>query len=218
MIARSVPSYPWTATSRTPGRPDRLVSKLRTASTDRNGPAEMVACECGRRVTRGARGSRGRGEQYAFVAGEQLAHRGEQAGDQLGQGRRRWWLRNRVAVAAGPGSAAAAAGRESSARGHQLRLDIAQQPVQLVEMLQGAHPFARVHGQGRSLLGGAAPDYAAAASSETASSATWVGVRPTRTPLASSASALALAVPCEPDTIAPAWPMVLPGGAVKPAM
>src|SRR4051812_2276537 len=52
----------------------------------------------------------------------------------------------------------------------------------------------------------------------TASSATAVGVRPTRTPWASSASAFAWAVPDEPDTIAPAWPMVLPGGAVKPAM
>jgi hypothetical protein len=60
--------------------------------------------------------------------------------------------------------------------------------------------------------------YAAAPSSEAASSATSVGVRPTRTPLPSSASALALAVPREPDTIAPACPMVLPGGAVKPAM
>ncbi len=49
-------------------------------------------------------------------------------------------------------------------------------------------------------------------------SATSVGVRPTRTPLASSASAFAAAVPLVPETIAPAWPMVLPGGAVKPAM
>ena len=49
-------------------------------------------------------------------------------------------------------------------------------------------------------------------------SATSVGVRPTRTPLASSASALAFAVPAVPETIAPAWPIVLPGGAVKPAM
>src|SRR5437588_6946276 len=60
--------------------------------------------------------------------------------------------------------------------------------------------------------------YAAAPKSDTATSATCVGVRPTRTPLASSASALAAAVPLEPDTIAPAWPMVLPCGAVKPAM
>jgi hypothetical protein len=52
----------------------------------------------------------------------------------------------------------------------------------------------------------------------TAISATSVGVRPTRTPLASSASAFACAVPFEPDTIAPACPIVLPGGAVKPAM
>ena len=49
-------------------------------------------------------------------------------------------------------------------------------------------------------------------------SATSVGVRPTRTPLASSASAFAAAVPFVPETIAPAWPIVLPGGAVKPAM
>ncbi len=47
---------------------------------------------------------------------------------------------------------------------------------------------------------------------------TSVGVRPTRTPAASSASALAAAVPFDPDTIAPAWPMVFPGGAVNPAM
>ena len=35
---------------------------------------------------------------------------------------------------------------------------------------------------------------------------------------ASSASCLAAAVPAVPETIAPAWPIVLPGGAVKPAM
>ncbi len=52
----------------------------------------------------------------------------------------------------------------------------------------------------------------------TAMSETCVGVRPTRTPLDSSASALATAVPEVPETIAPAWPIVLPGGAVKPAM
>jgi hypothetical protein len=43
------------------------------------------------------------------------------------------------------------------------------------------------------------------------------GVLPTRTPAASRASCLAWAVPAEPDTIAPAWPMVLPSGAVNPA-
>ena len=35
---------------------------------------------------------------------------------------------------------------------------------------------------------------------------------------ASSASAFAAAVPAEPETIAPAWPICLPAGAVKPAM
>ena len=43
------------------------------------------------------------------------------------------------------------------------------------------------------------------------------GVLPTLTPAASRASFFACAVPEDPDTIAPAWPMVLPSGAVKPA-
>src|SRR5206468_5011868 len=51
----------------------------------------------------------------------------------------------------------------------------------------------------------------------TAISATCVGVRPTRTPRDSSASIFACAPPLEPDTMAPAWPIVLPGGAVTPA-
>jgi very-short-patch-repair endonuclease len=45
-----------------------------------------------------------------------------------------------------------------------------------------------------------------------------VGLSPTRTPFASSASFFATAVPEEPEMIAPAWPICLPGGAVKPAM
>ena len=48
--------------------------------------------------------------------------------------------------------------------------------------------------------------------------ATSVGVRPTRTPFSSSACALAAAVPLVPEMIAPACPICLPGGAVKPAM
>ena len=43
------------------------------------------------------------------------------------------------------------------------------------------------------------------------------GVLPTFTPTASRASFLACAVPEDPETIAPAWPMVLPSGAVNPA-
>ena len=43
------------------------------------------------------------------------------------------------------------------------------------------------------------------------------GVLPTLTPAASKASFLASAVPDEPDTMAPAWPIVLPSGAVNPA-
>src|SRR5690606_25989077 len=44
-----------------------------------------------------------------------------------------------------------------------------------------------------------------------------LGVLPTRTPTFSRASFFASAVPDEPDTMAPAWPMVLPSGAVNPA-
>ncbi len=44
-----------------------------------------------------------------------------------------------------------------------------------------------------------------------------LGVLPTRTPTFSRASFFAWAVPEEPETIAPAWPMVLPSGAVNPA-
>ena len=45
-----------------------------------------------------------------------------------------------------------------------------------------------------------------------------VGLEPTRMPRASSACFLPAAVPDEPEMMAPAWPIVLPGGAWKPAM
>ena len=44
-----------------------------------------------------------------------------------------------------------------------------------------------------------------------------LGVCPTFTPAASSASFFACAVPEEPETMAPAWPIVFPSGAVNPA-
>lgn len=47
--------------------------------------------------------------------------------------------------------------------------------------------------------------------------AVWLGVVPTVTPAASRAVFLAVAVPVVPEMMAPAWPMVLPSGAVKPA-
>jgi len=50
------------------------------------------------------------------------------------------------------------------------------------------------------------------------SSAVSLGVLPTLTPAASRASCFAAAVPEEPETIAPAWPIVFPSGAVNPAM
>src|SRR6476620_3451154 len=43
------------------------------------------------------------------------------------------------------------------------------------------------------------------------------GVLPTLTPAASSASFFAEAVPDDPETMAPACPIVLPSGAVNPA-
>ena len=45
-----------------------------------------------------------------------------------------------------------------------------------------------------------------------------LGVLPTFTPADSRASFFAAAVPEEPETMAPAWPIFLPGGAVTPAM
>ncbi len=43
------------------------------------------------------------------------------------------------------------------------------------------------------------------------------GLRATRQPAFSRASILAAAVPFDPETMAPAWPIFLPGGAVTPA-
>src|SRR6478609_862067 len=57
----------------------------------------------------------------------------------------------------------------------------------------------------------------ACVSSSRARAAVSDGVLPTLTPAASRASFLAWAVPDEPETMAPAWPMVLPSGAVNPA-
>ena len=50
------------------------------------------------------------------------------------------------------------------------------------------------------------------AASRRRSRAVSVGLSPTRTPFASSASFFAWAVPEEPEMIAPAWPICLPGG------
>src|SRR5690606_9305432 len=44
------------------------------------------------------------------------------------------------------------------------------------------------------------------------------GLFTVRTPARSSAANLSAAVPLPPDTMAPAWPIRLPGGAVTPAM
>ncbi len=55
----------------------------------------------------------------------------------------------------------------------------------------------------------------------TTSTMSWpasVGFSPTLAPASRRASILAWAVPLPPETMAPAWPIFLPGGAVTPAM
>ena len=74
----------------------------------------------------------------------------------------------------------------------------------------------RLHGDGALGSSGCSQYYSAATISRMSAAAS-LGVLPTFTPAASRASCLACAVPAEPDTMAPAWPMVLPSGAVKPA-
>jgi hypothetical protein len=103
----------------------------------------------------------------------------------------------------------------------QLLLELAERPGDVG--VHGAKRTGRRGSAGRqpgSGGGGARQEAGAAAPprTSTAISAASVGVRPTRTPRASSASAFAAAVPAEPETIAPAWPICLPAGAVKPAM
>jgi len=46
----------------------------------------------------------------------------------------------------------------------------------------------------------------------------FVGFETTFTPASFNASIFARAVPLFPETIAPAWPIFLPGGAVTPAI
>ena len=45
----------------------------------------------------------------------------------------------------------------------------------------------------------------------------WAGDLTTVTPAASRALILSVAVPLPPEMMAPAWPILLPGGAVSPA-
>ncbi len=78
----------------------------------------------------------------------------------------------------------------------------------------GRARFRSARGRPRRAAGARA---AQPASSSRASRAVSDGVLPTFTPAVSSASFFAWAVPDEPETIAPAWPIVLPSGAVKPA-
>lgn len=62
------------------------------------------------------------------------------------------------------------------------------------------------------------PAYDDSPSASATSSATSEGFVAARMPAARNASLLASAVLSPPETIAPAWPIVLPSGAVKPAM
>ena len=61
-------------------------------------------------------------------------------------------------------------------------------------------------------------EHVSAATIRAISSPASVGLSPTSTPAAASASIFPWAVPLPPDTIAPAWPIFLPAGAVTPAM
>jgi len=56
------------------------------------------------------------------------------------------------------------------------------------------------------------------ATTSTISAPAAVGFMPTCAPASRSASILACAVPFPPETIAPAWPIFFPAGAVTPAM
>ena len=76
----------------------------------------------------------------------------------------------------------------------------------------------RVHASNLSARGGLVRAGTVSATRSATSCATSVGVVPTAIPAASSASFFACAVPAEPEMIAPAWPIVFPGGAEKPAM
>lgn len=82
----------------------------------------------------------------------------------------------------------------------------------------GAPRCARARGSWIRPWSRAAVRLAQPRTSSATSSAVSVGVLPTRIPRASRASFLACAVPADPEMIAPACPIVLPGGAVKPAM
>ena len=106
-----------------------------------------------------------------------------------------------------------AAGEGDQVGGHRREPSVAAGPVgRRSPNCRRSSPGA---GRGLQRFGPAQPS---ARIASTASRAVSVGLLPTRTPFASSASFFASAVPEEPEMIAPAWPICLPGGAVKPAM
>ncbi|MCW2950789.1 MAG: hypothetical protein JWN41_1802 [Thermoleophilia bacterium] len=87
-------------------------------------------------------------------------------------------------------------------------------PFAIAEICEGRHdvtPFVQ-RNRHRRQAGTATPRASAT------SRATAVGFSPTRTPAASSASTLLLAVPELPLMIAPACPICLPSGATRPAI
>ena len=117
-----------------------------------------------------------------------------------------------------PGGRRRAAARYGEQRGRQ--------PASRGPRGASAPPAARYYGEhpsgARSAPGGSGGSSPGSASPVTQNSprtraAVSLGVLPTRTPAFSRASFLACAVPEEPEMIAPAWPIVLPSGAVNPA-
>ena len=99
------------------------------------------------------------------------------------------------------------------------RLGVDQQAVE-VEHHRGHRPAREGVGRweaGRAAGGVRRDRQPSFRTTSTMASPASVGLRATVTPAAASASILAWAVPLEPEMMAPAWPILRPGGAVTPA-
>ena len=162
--------------------------------------------------------------------------RGQQrdAGSGHGEGRDRAGHRQRAAVRAGRRGPALrtcvrtgragrtgrpqGAGLAGSLRGSTHKAQSWQPPLVIAGRRAG-HPPTRVPGvtAGRRAQARPGGRVQARRMASRARLAVPLGVRPTRTPAFSRASFLAWAVPDEPEMMAPACPIVLPSGAVKPA-
>jgi hypothetical protein len=90
------------------------------------------------------------------------------------------------------------------------RLGVDQEPVEVED--------DRPDGSSAECVGGGEPRAQPSfRTTSTMASPASVGLRATVTPAADRASIFAWAVPLDPEMIAPAWPILRPGGAVTPA-